>query len=570
MKKTGIKGKVFLSILFISTNIFGLVPLESLILGDFSKNYVEEKSDPLNYIFRYLDKDLSTVNPDTDKNYYLKQDLALYRGFYEEGENLENFCKRKPEVSYATVWDKKRVTRSVMATLQYIGLDLTLRALPKYAKFFEYSEQDYKNLGDNLIGNYCSKNLTILSLRQLRNLFMIKFTKENSFELPSIKNNPLFAPKLKRLAAEDEVKKREFYWTIELFKSFCSWGGEEDNSRLLVPLLRHPGIMAFINRQMANQKITWEPFENKVYIEEFPTTTQVYCDNLICRKFDKEKFLNTFPKSVGTSSLKNDLDRVYCSEMRDIDYKTKDQVPKILSIIKQMSFDEQNLLRSQFVSLLTGYPDFMIPMENFSTGKEMVGQSYTHSWNEWADAENAKLDKNLYFEETLTVEKVDRSIFFNRFKPNFEINLDINLGELDSTNQKVGKLTSTFHLPLSKKFLVWALRNWKGKDLSDRETVENVFKPFRVMIADNIERNWKKLKLPEVKGDLENLIMREILAQISLYQGRFFRDETGIVKIPVKVNFGAFALKYLRFQYYVKQNEGEREKKLARLRSLRN
>ena len=54
-----------------------LVPLESLIIGDFSKNYVEEKSDPLNYIFRFLDKDLTTVDRNKDPDYFYKREVFM-------------------------------------------------------------------------------------------------------------------------------------------------------------------------------------------------------------------------------------------------------------------------------------------------------------------------------------------------------------------------------------------------------------------------------------------------------------------------------------------------------------
>ncbi|MDC1175081.1 hypothetical protein OAT67_06785, partial [Bacteriovoracaceae bacterium] len=277
-----------------------------------------------------------------------------------------------------------------------------------------------------------------------------------------------------------------------------------------------------------------------------------------------------FPRSVGSRNLKDDLNRMYCHDFRDIDYRTKDQVPKILKMIKQISFDEQNLLRGHFISLMSGFPDLMIQMENFSDGKEVLAQSYTHSWNQWAEGENSKLNKNIFFEEVLTVEKVDRGIYFNRYQPKFGVNLDVNLGELDGTNQKVGKLKTTFHLTISKKFLSWAIRNWKGKDLSDKDVVEKVMKPFRVIVKDDIDRNWTKLGLTKSNDNLNELIINELLTQVTMYEGKFFKDEKGVLKIPIDVNFGTFALKYLRFQYFVKQNEGAREEKLAKLRDLRN
>ena len=70
---------------------WALAPLESFVLGNFSENYSEKITDPLNYVF-VRDKNQKTG----DINF--KRELALYRGFYEEGKNLDNFCKTAPEV----------------------------------------------------------------------------------------------------------------------------------------------------------------------------------------------------------------------------------------------------------------------------------------------------------------------------------------------------------------------------------------------------------------------------------------------------------------------------------------
>jgi hypothetical protein len=59
--------------------------------------------------------------------------------------------------------------KTVIATLQYIALDLTSRAIPQYAKYFEFNREEYVNMVDGLVGNYCSSNISVISKKELRN-----------------------------------------------------------------------------------------------------------------------------------------------------------------------------------------------------------------------------------------------------------------------------------------------------------------------------------------------------------------------------------------------------------------
>jgi len=56
---------------------YALQPVESLVLGDFSADYNENKTDPLEYVFG---RDFSNSGQSIDQ---FKKDLAMYRAFYE-------------------------------------------------------------------------------------------------------------------------------------------------------------------------------------------------------------------------------------------------------------------------------------------------------------------------------------------------------------------------------------------------------------------------------------------------------------------------------------------------------
>ena len=83
-----------------------LVPVESLVLGDFSSLYEREKNDPLEYIFR-REEPLSS-DPD---HIALKKQLGYFRGFYLEGQKLKNYCKVERKISYSTYKERIETKR---------------------------------------------------------------------------------------------------------------------------------------------------------------------------------------------------------------------------------------------------------------------------------------------------------------------------------------------------------------------------------------------------------------------------------------------------------------------------
>ena len=540
-----------------------LVPLESILLGDFSQKYSKESKDPFDYLF--LKK--------TELNGKMshKRQLTIFRGYYEEGLNLKKYCSEEQKINYPTLWQRDQVKRSLFATLQYIGLDISVRSISKYAKYFEFSNTEYDNLIENIVGNSCSRNLSIISIKQLKKNFKAKFNGENSFELPSIENNPLFPKKLATMVSKDDAKEREFLKTIEMFKSFCSWGGESENARLLVPYLKHPVIYAMLIRQLSSQLLDWSPENRKVLKSRNQKSVKVLCQGLICRRVDKLKFIKKFPKSIGHKSLENDLARLYCNEIRDIDYLIKDQEKKVVKIIKSMTFDLENFLVSQFLSLQTGIPDFFIRGNNYKKASNFLRYNVDRTWNEWALNQIDRFKGDVYYEEPLSTELVDRRLYYKSYESNFKVIFDVNLGEVDRANQMVGKISSTFNIPFSLKFLSWARNEWIKLDPRNKKRKEKLFHKMKHRIKPAVDSIRSKFPVAPWDGDLDVIIRNEILNQIADYQGNYFdTNRSGILKIPVVINFAPYALKYLRYEYKVKenQNKSKQQDKLFKLKQV--
>ncbi|MCF8058500.1 MAG: hypothetical protein K9K67_04335 [Bacteriovoracaceae bacterium] len=572
------------TIFFALSNSFALTPLENVLLGNYAPEVYTEVSNPIESLFLRYDESVQQssvlkmplgyqMNSNLSKQDYFRAriKLGLFRGTIEEGFNLENLCKSNPQINYAITSDKLQAKRGFLATLQYLVMDITAHYLPLYAKYFEFDRDNYSNLVNGLITNSCSQNITTVSLKQLKLNMMKRFDQQTNIILPSIKGNPYFPQKLARQESRVSSRRNEFAWTLELFKSACSWGNDPENYGLLVPLLRSPVISSMVIRELEGKALSWADDLNQPTIEDSNKSVRISCQNLICRKSNLEDFLRQTPRSVGSTSIGSDFSRLYCSEFRDADYLIKFQVPQIAKKIKSITFDEQNLLTGQLIALITGVPDFLIQSPKFSDLVELTRSSMDQAWDFWANGQKETYEKALAYEEPLKVQVVPSTMYFKVFKPEFSVELDINQGEFDRVISIVGKLRTKMKLSFSKKFLKWARDEWKNLDQKeDLLKAERIKIPFRKMVEDQIASLITGYPVVPITSKIDDLIIVEILDQLATYRGDFFlKDITGLVDIPVYLNYGIFALRHMRDRYIIKKNQGDVVSDLQKLRSLR-
>ena len=524
-----------------------LAPVESLVLGNFSEAYSENKTDPLNYVYS---RDLSIKNYSRES----KTELALYRGFYEEGKNTANFCRENHRVQYASEWEKVQVKRSTMATIQYIGLDLISRALPQYAKALDYSREEYVNMVDGLVGNYCSTNLSVISKRELLNNFYLKYDKENNFKIPTTTGNPYFPANIESYLPAKRALEQELLFTVKLFQSLCSWSGNPSNPGLMVPMLKHSGLMAFFGRQMSNRSISWKEVDNTIFLKEDKLTAQVWCDSLICRKMSPDNFVNKFIYSIGGTNINEDIKRLYCEDFRNSDYKPKESDPRLAKIMNSMTFDEENLINSQFIALITGVPDLFVRAEKFIDGVDLFRSSIDYTWTNWAQKMSDNFTRDLFFEEPLALEQVDSSQYYNMRDGKLKIVFDVNLGELDGINQRIGKIKVHFNIFIQNSFLTFYKNSFKNIDYKDTTEKLRLKKRLKMQLTKDVTNAREKFIIPPWRGDLEELIANEITSQIMETPEKFLVfGTTGLRPIEVEINYGLFALKYINHQFNVRK-----------------
>lgn len=552
MYKTALIIPTILIGIFFSMNLFALQPVESLVLGDFSADYNENKTDPLEYVFG---RDFSNNGQSIDQ---FKKDLAMYRGFYEEGKNLNNTCKERRTIRYSNEWDKIQTKRMIMADMQYIGLDLSIRAIPLYAKFFEFTETEYNNLVDNIVGNFCSTNVSVISKKEIRNNLLIKFNKENNFKLPSVKGNPLFPDDMEKYVPERKRKENEFKATLKLFQSLCSWGGDPEDPGLMVPLIKHGALMSFVSRQLNAKSIDWNKEKNTLSLVDSDKTVQVACDNLICRKTTPELFKGKLILSLGATNFQEDFKSLFCDSFQIADYNLKTEDERLKKMMRNMTFDEENILVSQFIALITGVPDFLIGLEKYTDGDQVLRSSIDYTWNTWAKLQTNNLNRELYYEEPLTLELDDRRLTFNNDKEDLRLAFDVNLGEFDRINQRIGKLRTNFKIEIPASFIKHHRKEMSLLDWSNTTEKDRLLNRFKLHLEKDINFARERLIIPPWKGDLALLIAREVTDQILLKEDKLFGDQySGMKYITVELNYSPFALKYLGHQFKIKEKEGK-------------
>ena len=530
-----------------------LIAVESLILGNMSEDLVLNRNDPLHTIFKQITP-ITTKAGDEEK-------LQFYRAYLNEGLNLKNSCSAKADSTYPTEWEKEQVMRSLFAQLQYIGLDITVAAMARYARYLEFSDSEYEIFVNNLVDGNCSKNISVISIKELRNNMMLQFKAgADPLKLPSIITNPFFPDKLKRLMNLRESREREMLVTAKMFRSFCSWGGDVQYPRLLTHYLRNPQIIALLIRQMNGLDFEFSPVLGRVVIKP-PTKPHekeaVYCSNLICRKTPLDTFQQNFPRAIGGQSIVDDLERVYCSELRSLDNNDRSEASmKVKKWLKSISFDEENLEIGQFNALMTNIPDFVVGSKNFIEVNAIYRSAFDQVWDDWSEGQIKNLSRDLLYEESLSTELVERQFFFNERAGNFALYFDVNMGEFDKASRINGKIQTKFSFKLKKSFLEYMRRAWAFRQLRRVSKEDHLLKVMSLNIDDAVSKMRDGFPIVPWSGNIVPMMARELLDQLEAYKGEMFdKDVNGELEIPIIFSFSPYALKHFYYETQIKKEK---------------
>lgn len=514
-----------------------LVPVEGILMGEAPSDI---QTDPLLKIFSDIyDKSKEGEN----------RKIKLYQGTFENGQGLVESCSYLDQSKYSTPWEEKQARRSMAATLQYIGLDTSIKAIGAYAQKLEVSEDEFKKLSKNLINNYCSKNITIFSLRNLEKSLSYYYQNPQTNLIPSIETSPFATAMVKTITEKTSARSKEFDLAIRNFRAFCSWGGEVEDYRMLTPYLKNPFIMSFVIKNMLGIQNTVDVKQKKVISVPADSTVQVICTDLICRKEGLNTFKVKYPRSVGSTGILTDLQKNYCHHFR---YQDTSQVTNRESRawIKSMELEDPILETSQFIALMTGVPDFFNGVETYREIPLLVRSSVDERWTLWARRVLNSFSKDLLYEESIKIRVDPRRDLAALAERGFQVDFNVSLGEMDRLMKDEDKLDLTFELKLSKNYLRQMKVKWQ---ILERDIDMEGQKLFREEVARYIDlqlENKEKLFTQKMwNSEFSKLIADELLQQTLKYQGPLFdsyQDE--VLKIPVKFSYGIFAISYLRYK----------------------
>ncbi len=512
---------------------WALVPLEGLLMGRVEGDL---QQDPLSRVFR--PHEASHGAPDAAQ-------WRLYRAELEEAQALKASCTEVGEATFLDTHSQEGARRSVVATLQYVGLDAVVKALGSYARTLQVSPEEFNRLADNLVAGSCSPNLSVYGVKLVRQNLQAAY-EGAPVPLPTMPSVP-FAPEALRTKTDSRAaKENEFHHTAKLFRALCSWGGDVSNYRLLPPLLASPQVMAVVFRHLEGQQLVFRAASGAVEREQSGASVQVLCQDLICRRVPNETFQRGFPRYLGSSGLPQDLRRHWCGHFRYQDYLTGEgQHPQVRAWLKQQNPEDERKDVAQMLALFTGVPDLVIAQAKYAGLAQDLRLPMQERWDRWAQQGLGVFSRDLLYEEPLEVRVRPRRDPLVLRQELFGFDLDVTLGELDQVFGGNDKISAQLRLKLPRNWLRWVREEWLRT--GDRESQERFTAEVAQRLRPMLDAKRALFPGPMLRGGVEHLLARELVEQLYSYQGPYFDQfKEEMLEVPVRFHYGVFALSYVR------------------------
>jgi len=514
--------KVGMLVFLFSFGAQALEPLEGRSVGTFID---DEKYNPLASVF------------EPDVNMEKRKSILKYSAFIKRGEQLESSCSKYAPLKFADVNQKNHFERTIVSQFQFDGLGLIVKAVGAYAKALSLSKQEFEKLSKNLVNNFCSKNITFISQKNIEANLLDSYNKE-LFSLPLFSEGASPSDKIADLVSSPKTREREFDYLIENFKSFCSWGGDPQDLRLLAPFLKDPMIFSHF---LEGYKNTGNKF--------------ISCDQQLCRNSSFVDFKMKLPPSIGSTGIVGDVTSLYCYHLREREDFTKGESSRIHQMVKEKSLESPLIETNFFISLLTNVPDLFISLDDYSDIKKSFFSSTDDRWEKWSKSSLSRFSQETFFEEPISFfikPRHDPSIL--RLK-GFELNLNLAVGEIDKVLLEKS-LSSMFKLKISKNYLRQVRTKWTYFDLTiDLEGKKLFQKEVAVYLMHQLQIKDKIFKQSLLSPEVAQLLANELIQQAIAYKGPLFdelKDE--MLDIPVRVSYGFFALQYLAYKLDVQKD----------------
>jgi hypothetical protein len=515
-----------------------LVPVEGILMGE-AKESIQQ--DPLKSIFSDIyDRSVMGEN----------KKLKLYHNTYRHGAALQESCQHFSPPIYPSVWQEKQARRSMAATLQYIGLDTSIKSIGAYAKRIDIDEKSFEKLVKNIVTNYCSSNVTVFARTTIEKSLYHYYKNPEFHLIPTIESSPFVTDAFKYRTEAPEMRAAEFEYAVRAFRSFCSWGGEVEDYRMLTPYLSNRFIMAFTIRNMLGLRDHFNEREQKVETIVDTNTVQVNCNELICRRTTAPDLMVKLPRSAGSTGLGTDLAKLYCHHFRFQDLGAGTSSPQVKKWIKDSELEDPIFETNFFLSVMTGVPDPVFGSYSYQDLPFVAKSSIDDRWSRWSKNVLSTFSSDLLFEESLKIKARPRREFAALASEGFLLDFFVTLGEMDRLMDEKDKISLSFDLKFSKNYLRSLIVRWNELSTNlDEEGKARFRKDMARYIEHQLKTKEKMFSQKMWNQDFPRLIADELLEQVLSYRGSLFTSyQEQMLRVPVKFSYGLFALSYLRYR----------------------
>lgn len=533
---------IFFLITLVSANSIALLPIEGILYGQVKdiKQY-----DPFIGMLNSSYIGLNEIEGEEKAN------LTRYFALYKQGVALVNYCAKSERAEYSDKAREDTAIRSTVANLQYLSLDYSLRNIANYAKLLEFDQEKYTNLYTNLVNNSCSQNITVFSHKMLKANFNHFWSNPTGIKVPGINESPYFSKATKEKLNSRAAVERSLYYTINSFRSLCSWDGSTDDFALMTPYLRNPFLMSFVFSNMQQKKINIDIKTETVFFDKADTGIQVACENLICRRTTPEKFKIMFPTINGSSKLEDDLKLLYCNYFERARSDKENLSAQQKNWIEGQNANSKIIETMNLVSQITGVSDLLIGVDKYSDIVDLFKANIKERWDEWAVNKSSKFNSEQLYEESLELTLVSKTSTVAAELGEFAVDFNVELGEIDKLLGGHDKINTSFHL----EFPVSYIENLKQKvtfnyNTSRFQIIDNLRSTFALKINHQLEQKKKYFKVPLWNERMGELLANELINQfLNQKEKPAQRISQKFKRIPVNFHFGVFALQYIRDKY---------------------
>jgi hypothetical protein len=509
-----------------SYDSWALLSLEGLVLGEVDADI---QQDPFHQLF--FSRSSEQIPP-------LNKRLSAY---YREGMSLEQSCEFYRESNYADKWSEKQAKRAIAAQLQYYGIDQTLKSISKNAKNLEWDKEQFALWSGKLVDHTCSPNMTVYSHKKIKDNF------KYYFDHPTSSNEVTkddYTSEFSNLLDSKKYAKKEFNSSITLFKSLCSWGGNPEHYRLLIPFLRDPFIMATIFNLLEGKELTIKG--DNLFFEKNDSIPRVACQDLICRKVSTLEFNEYFPRVSGSTNLRNDLERLYCQHFKSATYRpTQENNSPVKAMYDE--FISKNWIYVQSMgSLLLHSPQLWMMADKPKDLVNLYKENIVNHQRVWANQTLEKMKGEFFWEEPLEMQSIPHQ---SLYKNEMSLHVGATLGDLDKMFIKKDKIDFELSFKFSKNYLAWIKRTQKLLILNlDYEGVDELKRRLENDMTLQLKKYSSDFPLSQNYEKVAPLLATDLMSQINKKWDDNYQSKDQMIKIPVKFYLGLFALHYINLR----------------------